>query len=219
MIVLSRKSFKNDWLIIVGCPDRYNWCSTGQKFNGGIILSLGDCFIMYSWLTHGEPLLVSVAIWWFGWESGECDTELANFKFLDDTMPVKKSSIPKPNAPKATTKSVNITSDLVSTINTTYNDYIKSLTPRTKLIDIFLLYLLLLGGLQFIYVILIGNFPFNAFLGGFIGCVGQFVLTVNLRLQYNKANLKIFPSSPERAFGDYIFASLILHFLVYHFIN
>lgn len=25
--------------------------------------------------------------------------------------------------------------------------------------------------------------------------------------------------SPERSFGDFIFASLILHFVVYHFIN
>lgn len=109
--------------------------------------------------------------------------------------------------------------ELTSAITTTYNDYLKSLTPRTKLIDSFLGYLLILGILQFIYVLLIGNFPFNAFLGGFISCVGQFVLTVNLRLQYNEQNFGIFKFSPERSFGDFIFASLILHFIVYHFIN
>ncbi|KAK6197534.1 DAD family-domain-containing protein [Scheffersomyces amazonensis] len=158
-------------------------------------------------------------------------------------------------------KSIN---ELSSAVNTTYKDYVETLTPRLKLIDLFLVFLVLLGILQFIYVILVGNFPFNAFLGGFISCVGQFVLTVSLRLQIKvgskpieqveeslKSNVedekvetddsedndideelvikttnveqedtKIFKViSPERSFGDFIFASLILHFIVIHFIN
>lgn len=114
-------------------------------------------------------------------------------------------------------KSLN---EVKSSIILTYQDYFKNLTPRLKLIDIFLVFLVLLAILQFIYVILIGNFPFNAFLGGFISCVAQFVLTVSLRLQVNnqdKSNQLSF--SPETSFGDYIFASLILHFVIFHFIN
>lgn len=136
-------------------------------------------------------------------------------------------------------------SDVSAAISTTYNDYVNSLTPRLKLVDLFLGFLVLLGALQFVYVVLVGNFPFNAFLGGFISCVGQFVLTVSLRLQYNAVSTKpklqhaekeadeadllveteaaVEPEfamiSPERALGDYVFASLILHFIVYHFIN
>ncbi|KAK6465427.1 DAD family-domain-containing protein [Scheffersomyces coipomensis] len=153
----------------------------------------------------------------------------------------------------------NITSsinEVFSAINTTYADYFETLTPRLKLIDIFLVFLVALGILQFIHVLLIGSFPFNAFLGGFISCVGQFVLTVSLRLQVKethksdekvneeedddaeedeeeivdeelviksdepKVSDKIFKViSPERSFGDFIFASLILHFIVIHFIN
>lgn len=129
--------------------------------------------------------------------------------------------------------------EVISAIKLTYKDYSSTLTPRLKLIDLFLVFLVLLGVLQFVYVILIGNFPFNAFLGGFISCVGQFVLTVSLRLQYNSSErsekeqtaekeeeeevekpVKVFDHiNPERAFGDFVFASLILHFLVYHFIN
>lgn len=117
--------------------------------------------------------------------------------------------------------------EVLAAVNSTYNDYIKTLTPRLKLIDTFLVFLVALGVLQFIYVLLVGNFPFNAFLGGFISCVGQFVLTVSLRLQYGVTERKNSESestekpqvSPERAFGDYIFASLVLHFIVYHFIN
>ena len=37
--------------------------------------------------------------------------------------------------------------------------------------------------LQFVYCCLVGTFPFNAFLSGFISCVGSFVLGVCLRLQ------------------------------------
>lgn len=117
--------------------------------------------------------------------------------------------------------------DVVSAFNTTFDDYCRTMTPRLMVIDIFLSFLVALGALQFIYVLLVGNFPFNAFLGGFISCVGQFVLLVSLRLQIKpsqtvegKAPLKLqFNISPERAFGDFIFASLILHFIVYHFIN
>ncbi|ABN66540.1 oligosaccharyltransferase epsilon subunit, partial [Scheffersomyces stipitis CBS 6054] len=103
--------------------------------------------------------------------------------------------------------------ELSAAVNTTYSDYVATLTPRLKLIDLFLVFLVALGILQFVYVLLVGNFPFNAFLGGFISCVGQFVLTVSLRLQIKSA------TNAERAFGDFVFASLILHFVVYHFIN
>lgn len=133
-----------------------------------------------------------------------------------ETVQAKKSTKSSPIG-----KSV---SEVLAAVNSTYNDYVTTLTPRLKLIDTFLVFLVLLGVLQFIYALLIGNFPFNAFLGGFISCVGQFVLTVSLRLQYKasetkKQEIEKPQVSPERAFGDYIFASLILHFIVYHFIN
>lgn len=120
---------------------------------------------------------------------------------------------------KKKTDVTKVVSDVSSSFDLTFQDYKKTLTPRLKLIDSFLAFLVALGGLQFVYVIVIGNFPFNAFLGGFISCVGEFVLTVNLRLQYNDKAGIFQRVSPERAFGDYIFASLILHFAVYHFIN
>lgn len=126
----------------------------------------------------------------------------------------------KPTVKKQGSSIGSTINELKSTIDTTVSDYFKSLTPRLKLIDFFLTFLVCLGVLQFIYVILIGNFPFNAFLGGFISCVGQFVLLVSLRLQTNESNTKLFNGiSPERSFGDFIFASLILHFIVIHFIN
>ncbi|KAI1118860.1 defender against death DAD protein [Nemania sp. NC0429] len=98
--------------------------------------------------------------------------------------------------------------------------YHKTTPQRTKLIDAFLAFLVIVGALQFAYCVLAGNYPFNAFLSGFSATVGQFVLTASLRIQTTEANKSDFPSvSPERAFTDYVVGSLILHFFCINFIN
>lgn len=100
------------------------------------------------------------------------------------------------------------------------NHYVKETPQRTKLIDVFLLFLVAVGALQFLYCVLAGNYPFNAFLSGFSVTVGQFVLTISLRVQTNDTNKSEFPGvSPERAFADYVVCSLILHFFCVNFIN
>lgn len=114
----------------------------------------------------------------------------------------------------------NAIAEFNNSIEKSIHSYFETLTPRLKLIDIFLAFLVIVALVQFVFVILVGSFPFNAFLGGFISTVGQFVLTVSLRLQSVPQNKEFFKRiSPERALGDYIFASLILHFIIYHFIN
>ena len=57
-----------------------------------------------------------------------------------------------------------------------YDEYKNSTPKRVKLIDSYLLYILLTGVIQFLYCVLVGTFPFNSFLSGFISCVGSFVL-------------------------------------------
>lgn len=44
-------------------------------------------------------------------------------------------------------------------------------------------FLAIVAVVQFLYCILAGNYPFNAFLSGFCAAVGQFVLTASLRMQ------------------------------------
>lgn len=57
------------------------------------------------------------------------------------------------------------------------NDEYQTSTPRKlKLIDAYLLYVMLTGIVQFAYCLLVGTFPFNSFLSGFISTVGSFVL-------------------------------------------
>ncbi|PVI08283.1 defender against death DAD protein [Periconia macrospinosa] len=101
-----------------------------------------------------------------------------------------------------------------------WSNYVKKTPQRVKLLDSFMLFLVAVGALQFLYCLIVGNFPFNAFLAGFSATVGQFVLTASLRMQTNPENKTEFQSiSHERAFADFVFGSLILHFFCINFIN
>lgn len=101
-----------------------------------------------------------------------------------------------------------------------YNDYVGTTPQKLKLIDCYLAYILATGVLQFLYCALVGTFPFNSFLSGFISCVASFVLAVNLRLQVNPANRKDFLNiAPQRAFADFLFAHAVLHLVVVNFIG
>ncbi|KAI1323230.1 defender against death DAD protein [Xylariaceae sp. FL0255] len=128
-----------------------------------------------------------------------------------------------PVAPSSSTKSSSSYSNSTQIDKVALNilDHYQKTTPqRTKLIDVFMAFLVIVGGIQFAYCVLAGNYPFNAFLSGFSATVGQFVLTASLRIQTTEANKADFPSvSPERAFADYVAGSLILHFFCINFIN
>merc|ERR1719190_58503 len=90
-------------------------------------------------------------------------------------------------------------------MTTLYSEYMKTTSVKLKLIDIYLLYILLTGVAQFVYCCFVGTFPFNAFLSGFISCVASFVLGVNLRMQANPENASSFDNIlPERAFADFL---------------
>ncbi|XP_003746348.1 dolichyl-diphosphooligosaccharide--protein glycosyltransferase subunit DAD1 [Galendromus occidentalis] len=116
----------------------------------------------------------------------------------------------------APTKNTN----LIAVLQRFYSEYQQSTSSRLKLIDAYLFYVLLTGIVQFVYCCLVGTFPFNSFLAGFISCVASFVLAVCLRLQSNPANkAEFFGLSTQRAFGDFIFAHVVLHLVVMNFIG
>ena len=53
----------------------------------------------------------------------------------------------------------------------------KAKTPqKLKLVDAYLAYVMMTGIILFGYCCIVGTFPFNSFLAGFISCVGSFVL-------------------------------------------
>jgi len=106
------------------------------------------------------------------------------------------------------------------TFVTLKNHYIKNTEPRIKQVDAFLAFLMVNGGIQFLYCLLFGTYPFNAFLAGFGVCVGMFVLTVSLRMQLVDILHAEFPEmSQERAFAEYLACSFALQFFCINFIN
>ncbi|VUC36106.1 unnamed protein product [Clonostachys rosea] len=132
--------------------------------------------------------------------------------------PVEPAPVVKPAPVKHPKSEANTPWDKV--LINLYNHYIEETPQRTKLLDVFLVFLAVVGALQFLYCVLAGNYPFNAFLSGFGATVGQFVLTISLRIQTTEANKSEFPQvSPERSFADFIVCSLILHFFCINFIN
>ncbi|XP_019551349.1 dolichyl-diphosphooligosaccharide--protein glycosyltransferase subunit DAD1 [Aedes albopictus] len=101
-----------------------------------------------------------------------------------------------------------------------YDDYAVNTPKKLKIVDAYLLYILLTGITQFVYCCLVGTFPFNSFLAGFISTVSCFVLGVCLRLQSNPQNKSQFLGiSPERGFADFVFAHIILHLVVVNFVG
>jgi oligosaccharyltransferase complex subunit epsilon len=111
------------------------------------------------------------------------------------------------------------TKELTGIVGKFLSDYQKSTPTKLRLIDIYLAYVLFTGIIQFVYCCIVGTFPFNAFLAGFISCVASFVLGVNLRLQVNPENKDQFKWTNERAFGDFFFAHVVLHLVVMNFIG
>ncbi|KXT14049.1 hypothetical protein AC579_10526 [Pseudocercospora musae] len=119
-----------------------------------------------------------------------------------------------------TTPSIKNAQDAQQIALGVWNNYLNHTPQRVKLIDFFMAFLILVGVLQFAYCVLAGNYPFNAFLSGFSATVGQFVLTASLRIQTNPENKREFEKiSHERAFADFVFGSMILHFFCVNFIN
>ncbi|OWA49812.1 putative Dolichyl-diphosphooligosaccharide--protein glycosyltransferase subunit DAD1 [Hypsibius exemplaris] len=101
-----------------------------------------------------------------------------------------------------------------------YEEYGARTPKKLKLVDAYLLYVLLTGIIQFLYCALVGTFPFNSFLSGFISTVACFVLGTCFRMQVNPENKSQFGNiTQERAMADFIFAHIILHLVVMNFIG
>ncbi|EHK15695.1 oligosaccharyl transferase [Trichoderma virens Gv29-8] len=137
------------------------------------------------------------------------------------SVPAAAAPVPAPvSTPVSAPAAKSAPANWDKVLQNIYQYYMNETPQRTKLIDVFLVFIAVVGALQFLYCILAGNYPFNAFLSGFGATVGQFVLTISLRIQTAAANKSDFPEvSPERAFADYVVCSLILHFFCVNFIN
>ncbi|KAM0104188.1 oligosaccharyltransferase complex subunit epsilon [Aspergillus fumigatus] len=136
-------------------------------------------------------------------------------------MPPKRIQTPSSSSLSSGPAVLSSNSSVYQIAHHVWQQYLTTTPQRTMMLDAFM--------------------PFNAFLSGFCAAVGQFVLTASLRMQ-TSSELKGVNSKPsskgknarfaaveggeqqgavshERAFADYIFGSLILHFFCINFIN
>ncbi|VDM20041.1 unnamed protein product [Hydatigera taeniaeformis] len=111
-------------------------------------------------------------------------------------------------------------SSILSVVSDIIHEYQQTTALKLKLIDAYLLYVFITGAIQFVYCCLVGTFPFNAFLAGFISTVASFILAVCLRMHSNPQNADVFPDyMPEWAFGNFVFAHIVLHLAVFNFMG
>ncbi|KAG0145029.1 hypothetical protein CROQUDRAFT_659222 [Cronartium quercuum f. sp. fusiforme G11] len=122
--------------------------------------------------------------------------------------------------PKTTTSSTSTSGKAQAALYELFHSYLSETASSLLLIDALLAFLMVSAVLQFAYCVLLTDFPFNAFLGSFMAHVGQFVLAASLRSQVNPKNAQEFESvTPERAFADFVFGSLTLHFFAFNFLG
>eukprot|EP01041_Mallomonas_annulata_P006411 gene6411-12965_t len=95
------------------------------------------------------------------------------------------------------------------------SEYKRHITKKLLMIDAFIVFTVVTGACQALYVAMVGTFPFNSFLSSFLCCMGMFTLGVSLRLQLTSSEFK--NVNPEKAFGDFVFCSLVLFFVVVSF--
>ncbi|KAH9277846.1 Dolichyl-diphosphooligosaccharide--protein glycosyltransferase subunit DAD1 [Echinococcus granulosus] len=134
-----------------------------------------------------------------------------------DIMPSKQSRVQNEKSvqqiPRASPLMLSVISDIL-------REYQQTTALELKLIDVYLVYVFITGVIQFLYCCSVGTFPFNAFLAGFISTVASFVLAVCLRMHSNPQNADVFPDyMPEWAFGNFIFAHVVLHLAVFNFMG
>lgn len=85
-------------------------------------------------------------------------------------MPPKGSKAPASVAVKSRSSASASTSSSSSSspLSTLYNSYVDNTPKRLKVVDAFLVFLMLSGIIQFVYCALITNFPFNSFIAGYV---------------------------------------------------
>uniref|UniRef100_A0A8C2M209 Dolichyl-diphosphooligosaccharide--protein glycosyltransferase subunit DAD1 n=1 Tax=Cricetulus griseus TaxID=10029 RepID=A0A8C2M209_CRIGR len=111
-----------------------------------------------------------------------------------------------------------MSASVVSVISWFLEEYLSSTPQQLKLLDAYLLYILLTVRLR--HAGSRHTFPFNSFLSGFIFCVDSFILAVCLRILIKLQTKADFQGiSPDPAFADFLFASTILHLVFTNFVG
>lgn len=93
-------------------------------------------------------------------------------------MPPRREQAAQPNQHNQQHQQQNV----AAATRVLWSAYTKDTPVSLKMIDIYLVYIMLSGILQFVYMLMAGTYPYNAFLAGFISTVGSFVLAGTYRI-------------------------------------
>jgi oligosaccharyltransferase complex subunit epsilon len=101
-----------------------------------------------------------------------------------------------------------------------FQHYSSTTCPMTKIIDAYLLFVLLSGILVFLYGLCTGAVPYHSFLAAFGGTLGSFVLAFNVRLHVTDRNSEPEKEciSTERIIAHFLICHIVLFIFVINFI-
>ncbi|KAH7277467.1 hypothetical protein KP509_39G053000, partial [Ceratopteris richardii] len=92
-------------------------------------------------------------------------------------------------------------------------------TPmKLKIVNLYVFCTLCTAVIQVVFVALVGSFPFNGFLSGFLSGMGTIVQAVCLWMQVIPKNKEFKELSLERAFADFVLTNLVLHLIIMNFL-
>ena len=67
--------------------------------------------------------------------------------------------------------------EIIANLKNVQKDYLSQAPAQVRLLDAFLAFSFFTAGVQVLYMLLVGTFPFNSFLAGISSCAGVFVFT------------------------------------------
>merc|ERR1712048_199489 len=114
-------------------------------------------------------------------------------------------------------KMASIVKDVSEIVSVFAKQYGK--TPKLlRIVDCYVVYALATAAVQFAYMFLVGSFPFNAFLAGFLCNVGLAVLAVCLRMQLDTVETSK-AMRIEDVYFDFCVASIFLFFIAISYVG
>ncbi|KAK8797875.1 hypothetical protein WA171_005404 [Blastocystis sp. BT1] len=107
--------------------------------------------------------------------------------------------------------------EFVSLCKNLAEKYTKETTTQVKMLDAFIGFSALAAIIQAVYCFLVGTYPFNAFLAGFIASLGSCVLSICFRMGITSEEFQKIDNN--KIFAEYCFCMLLLFLVVCNYLG
>ncbi|KAF4693707.1 DNA polymerase alpha subunit B [Perkinsus olseni] len=112
-----------------------------------------------------------------------------------------------------------LTADVRAVVEEGWERYSRMTPQKVRILDLFIVFLAYLSVIQFVYMWLVGTFPYNSFLSGFWATMGTAALTCCYRIQLTGGRDTFKEVGPERAYADYLVCAGVLFFSCVNFLG